>query len=84
MFNTVIITLERTSGVVWWTDVDALDLAGGLLFEGLEGQQVVAEDEAVIEQVVVGDTVLGVVGLLRILQKNPRLQLRPGLLADPR
>jgi len=68
MFNAVIRMLERTSGVVWWIDVDVLDLAGGFLLDGFEGQQVVAKDKPVIEQVVVGNAVFGVVGLLQIFQ----------------
>ena len=51
MLNPVIVVLERTAGVVRRVNVDALDLAGELLFERFEGEQIVAEDEAVIEQV---------------------------------
>ena len=64
-------------------DVDALDLAGELLLERLEGREVVAEDQPVVEEVVLGDPVGGVVRLARVLNQNARLQLRPILLADP-
>ena len=64
-------------------DVDALNFTSELLFQRFEGEEIVAEDEAVIEKVVVGNAVLGVVGVLRVLQQNPRLQLRPVLLSDP-
>lgn len=75
--------LERTAGVVRRIDVDALDLAGELLFEGFQGKQVVAEDQAIVEQVAVGDPVHRMVGPLLVLQQDARLQLRPVLLPDP-
>jgi len=40
---------ESATRIARRVDDDALDLAGGLLFERLEGKQVVAEDEAVVE-----------------------------------
>ena len=51
MFQAVIIFGERAAGVVRRVNVDALDLAGELLFERFEGEEIVAEDEAVLEQV---------------------------------
>ena len=51
MLNPIIVMRERAAGVVWWVNEDALDLAGELLFERFEGEQIVAKDEAVIEQV---------------------------------
>ena len=59
--------LEGAAGVVRRVDVDALDLAGELSLQCLEGKQVVAKDEAVVEDVVVSDPVRGVVRLLAIL-----------------
>ena len=73
MFNPVIVVLKRTASVVWRINKDALDLAGELLFEGFEGEEVVTEDEAIVENVVVGDAVWGVVRLLGIFQQNTRL-----------
>ena len=61
MFNSVIIMLERTTRIVRWVDVDALDFASELLLERLEGEEIVAEDEAVIELVVIRHTVCGVI-----------------------
>ena len=51
MFDAIIVMLEGAAGVLRRVDVDALDLAGELLFERFEGEEIVAEDEAVIEQV---------------------------------
>ena len=48
-----------------------------------ERKQVIAEDESIIEDVVIGDPVRGVVRLLRVLQENTRLQPRPVLLSYP-
>ena len=73
MLNPVIVVLERTAGVVRRVNVDALDLAGELLFERFEGEQIVAEDEAVIEAVVVRDALLGVIRLLRVFEQDARL-----------
>jgi len=57
MLDSVVIVLKCASGVVRWVNVYALHLAGVLVFEGLEGQQVVAEDELVVELVLGGDPV---------------------------
>jgi len=46
-------------------------------------EQVVPEDQPVVEDVVLRHAMLRVIGLLRVFQQNPRLQLGPILLADP-
>ena len=56
----------------------------GRTLQGFEGQQVVAEDEPVIEDVVIADPALGVVAPSRVLLQHARLQPRPVLLSDPR
>jgi hypothetical protein len=76
--------LECTAGVVRWVDEDALHLAGELLFQRLQRQQVVPEDQPVVEDVVVGDAVRRVIRLPAVLDEDARLQLRPVILADPR
>lgn len=43
MFNGIIVILEGRSRVVGRINVDALDFAGELLFEGFEGEEVVEE-----------------------------------------
>jgi hypothetical protein len=75
--------VECLSGIEWRIDIDALDLAGELLFERFEGEQIVAEDEAVVEAVVVRDAMLGVIRLLRVFEQDARLQPRPVLLSNP-
>jgi len=54
-----------------------------VLLQRLECQQVVAKDQAVVENVLVGHAMHGVVGFLRVFQQDARLQLGPVLLADP-
>lgn len=72
------------ASIVRRINVDALNLARELLLKYFEGKQVIAKNEPVVEQIVVGNAVWRMVGLLRILQQNPRLQLRPILLPNPR
>lgn len=84
MFKAVIKVGEGRSSVVRWVDVYTLDVAGELLFECFEGEKVVTEDEAVVEEVMVSHPVLRVIRLLCIFEQNARLQPRPILLPDPR
>ena len=83
MLQSVIIMLERASRVVGRVDEDALHPPGELLFQRLESEQIVPADEPVVEEVPVRNPVLRVMGLVRLLQQDARLQLRPVLLADP-
>jgi|688.fasta_scaffold741534_2 hypothetical protein len=84
MLDPVIIMFERAAGVVRRVNEDALDLAGELLFERFEGEQIVAEDKAVIEAVCVRDALLGMIRLLRVFQEDARLQPGPVLFPNPR
>jgi hypothetical protein len=83
MLHPVVVMLESAAGVVRWVDEDASDLPSKLLFEGFKSEKVVTEDEAVIEQVVVGHTVRRVIGLLRVFEQDARLKSGPILLPDP-
>jgi len=83
MFDTIIIVFKGTARVVRRINVDALDLAGEFLFKRFECQQVVAEDEPIIEEIVIGDTMRRVARLLRVFEQDAWLQPRPVLLADP-
>ena len=75
---------ESRTRVVGWIDKDALHLACELLLQRLKREQVVAEDQPVVEDVVLRHALLRVIALLRVLQQDARLQLRPVLLANPR
>src|SRR6266849_421513 len=83
MFQGIIIVLKRTSCVIRRINVDTLDLASELLLQRFQGKEVVAKDETIVEKVVVGDAVWGVVRLLRIFQQDARLQLGPVFFANP-
>ena len=52
-------------------------LASKLLFEGFEGEEIVAEDEAVVEKVAVRHAMVSVIGLIGIFQQDERLQFLP-------
>ena len=77
MLNAVVVMCEGTACIVGWINKDAFDLASKLLFDRFQRKEIVAEEEAVIEDVVVCDSVRRVVRLLRVLKQDARLQLRP-------
>lgn len=52
MLNAIIVMLKRTC-IVRRVNEDAFYLAGELLFERFEGEKIVAENEAVVEKVVI-------------------------------
>ena len=83
MLKSVVVMSKGTARVIRGVDEDALDLAGEPLLERFEGQQVVAEDEPIVEQVAIRDAMRRMVGVLTVLQQDARLQLRPVLLPDP-
>jgi hypothetical protein len=83
MFDTIVVMIESATSIIWRVDVNALDLANELLFQRLESQQVVPEDQSVVEPVILRHTMLRVIRLLRIFHQNPWLQLRPVSLTDP-
>jgi hypothetical protein len=65
------------AGVVWWVDIDALHLAGELLLQSFKREQIVPKDQPIVEDVVLGDAMLGVIGLFGIFEQDARLQLGP-------
>ena len=83
MLDAIIVVLEGAAGVVRRIYVDALHLAGEVLLQGFEGEEVVPVDEAVVEEVPVRDPVRRMMRLVRLLQQDARLQPRPVLLANP-
>ena len=74
---------KRRAGVVRRINVDALDLARKFLLQRLKRQQVIAENQPVIENIIFGNSVRRMVRLRRIFDEYSGLQLRPVLLADP-
>jgi hypothetical protein len=57
MFNPIVVVLECAACVVWRIDEDALNLAGEFLFEGFKREKVIAENELIIEDIMVGNAV---------------------------
>jgi hypothetical protein len=74
---------ERATGIVRWINEDALYLTRELLFECFEREQIIAEDESVIEVVIIRDTLLSVIRLFRFLKQDSRLKPRPVLFPNP-
>ena len=68
MFDPVVIVLECAAGIVRRVDEDALDLACEFLFEGFEGEEIVAEDEAVVENIAIIDTLCRMIRLDRVFE----------------
>lgn len=83
MLDPVVIMGKGAAGVVRRIDEHALDLAGKLLLQGLQRQQVIAEDQPVVEQIRLRHPMPGMIRQLLILQQDARLQPWPLLLADP-
>jgi hypothetical protein len=83
MFKTIVVMFERASSVVWWIDKDALDLPCKLLLQRLEGEEIISKDKAVVEYIVVCDSVWGVIRSFRVFKKDARLQPWPVLLPNP-
>ena len=81
VLKSVVVVLERLARVERRVDVDALHLAGELLLQRLQRKQVVAVDQAVVEEVLVRNALR--VGQLFVLEEDARLQAGPILLADP-
>jgi hypothetical protein len=83
MFYAVIVMFKGAAGIIWRVYVDTFYLAGKFLFQGLEGQEVVAEDEAIIEDVFFAGAALGVVAFGGIFQQDARFKAGAGFFADP-
>ena len=68
MFNSVFVVREGRPRVVRRIDVDAFDLPRELLLQRLQREEVVAEDQTVVENVMVGDAMGCVIGTGGVLQ----------------
>jgi hypothetical protein len=83
MFFAVIVMFKGAAGIIGRVYVDTFYLAGKFLFQGFEGQKVVAEDEAVIEDVFFAGAVLGVAAFGGVFQQDAGFKAGTGFLADP-
>ena len=83
MFEAVVVVFKSVAGIVRGVDVDALYAAGIILLEGFEGEEVVAMNEHIVEDIVIRHSFIRMIAFFGIFDKNPRLQLRPLLLPHP-
>lgn len=83
MFQAIIKMSECRSSVVRRVDVNAFHLASELMFERLKGEQVVAVNQPVVENVVFTDAMRGMIRFGWVFEQDARLQLWPVLLSDP-
>jgi hypothetical protein len=83
MFYAVVVMLKGATGIVGRVYVDTFYFAGEFLFQGFEGEEVVAEDEAVVEDVVFAGAVLGVITFGGILQQDAGFEVGAVFFADP-
>ena len=82
MFQAVIVIFKRLSCVIGWVNKHAFHFARKFLFEGFQGKQVVAVDEAVIKFSILAAG-SGVVAFFGVFQKDARFQLGAFVLAYP-
>jgi hypothetical protein len=74
---------KSTAGIILWIYVDTFYFAGKFLFQGFEGEKIIAEDEAVVEDVFFAGAVLGVVAFSRVFQQDTGFEAGAVFLADP-
>ena len=84
MLQPIIVMGERTARVVRRVDKDALHTPRKFLLQRLKRQQVVAENQTVIKDVILSHAMCGVVRLLGVFEQDARLQLRALFLAGSR
>jgi hypothetical protein len=83
MFYAVIVMFKGAAGIVGRVYVDAFYFAGKFLFQGFEGEEVIAENEAVVEYVFFAGTVLGVAAFSGVFQQDTGFKAGAVFLADP-
>ena len=73
MVKTIVVTETIGSGVVGWVDVNEFDLPVELLFEGMEGDEVVAFDDEVLanDTVFVSFKVANLIFIMLIMNYPP-------------
>ena len=84
MFKPIIIMVKSIASVVRWINIDTFHLAGELLLYGFQGEEVIAVDEYVVEDVLaIAPPRRGMVRLRGILNQHTRFKPRPLVLANP-
>lgn len=72
-----------TARIVRWINTNTLHLSRELLLQRLQGEQVVTEDQAVVEEIMFLDAVGGVVAAAGVFEQDARFQPRAVFFADP-
>ena len=83
MFDTIVVMFESATGVVRRIYINAPDFSSELLLQRFKREQVVSEDQSIIEDVVLSNSMPCMVRKGRIFQQDTRLESRPILFADP-
>lgn len=83
MFYPVFLMLESTACVVWGIYKYTLYLPCKLLLQRLQRQQIVSKYHPIIEDILIRQSVPGMIGFFCVFQENPRLKLGPIFFSDP-
>src|ERR1700733_12031998 len=83
MLNSIFILVKSRASVVRRINIDTFNFATKFLLQGLKRQQIVAKDQSVVEDIMIGNSLRGMIRLRWIFKKNPRLQAWPCFLPDP-
>lgn len=75
--------LEGKSSIIGGVNDNRFDLSRKFLLQCPQSEQIVAKDQPIVENIVIGHAIGRVMGPLRVFQQNPRLDLRSLVLADP-
>ncbi len=81
--DAVVVVGESAAGVIGRVDENTLYLAGELGLQRLEGQQVIALDEHIVEDIVSADTLGGVVTQRLVGEQDAGLKAGALVFADP-
>jgi hypothetical protein len=83
MFYAVIVVFKGTAGIVGRVYVDTFYFVGKFLLQGFEGEEVIAENEAVVEDVFFAGAVWSMVVFGGVFQQDTRFEAGAVFLADP-
>jgi len=83
MLDRIVIMFECLTSVIRRINVNALDSAGEFFFQCFQREQVVAKDQAIVEEVILRNSLRRMIRKLWVFKQNSRFQPRPVLLPNP-
>ena len=83
MLQAVFVVFKRSSSIIWWVNIDTLNLPCKLLLQRFQRQQIIPMYQYVIENVMLTHPVRRMVRLLRVFDENPWLQPWPVVFPNP-